>query len=125
MNWFLSLHLNTAIGYVFFGSILFVACIVAGIDAWFTFYHKYRMSQPDEFQDRDDPHAISIPHYNAIDRMHSVLFQDVASMHAWLVQNVPSEERKVQLYLQAIIAKEKSGFYGFSVELSSDEISLL
>jgi hypothetical protein len=122
MNWLLSLHLSTALGVVFFGFILFTACIVAGIDAWLTFYHEHRMSEPDEFQDLDDPYAICHPHYNVIDRVRTVLFQDVASMHAWLCTNVPNEHRKVQLYVQAIIAKEQTGMFRFSVELSSDEL---
>ena len=107
------------------GFCIVVACILAGINAYLTFYHEHRMSEPDEFQDLDDPYSISIPHYNAIDRVRTVLFQDVASMHSWIVQNVPNEHRKVQLYLQAIVAKEKTGIFRFCVELSSDEISLL
>ena len=86
-----------------------------------TYYHQYRMSIPDEFQDKDDYFADCLPHYNAIDGVRTMLFQDVASMHSWIVANIYSEQRKVQLYLAAIIAHEKTGMYKFTVELSSEE----
>ena len=116
-----SLPTGVQIGACFFGSILFIACLVAGIDAFITYYHQYRMSIPDEFESSYDPYAVAAPHWNHIDGVRTVLFQDVATMHTWLVANVPNEYRKVQLYLQAIIAKEKTGMYKFTVELSNEE----
>ena len=118
---FNSLSTSIQIGACFFGSILFIACLVAGIDAFMAYYHQYRMSIPDEFESSYDPYAVSAPHWNNIDGVRAVLFQDVATMHTWLAANVSNEYGKVQLYLQAIIAKEKTGMYKFTIEFSNEE----
>ena len=103
------------------GLVVFIMCLVEGIAAYMTYYHERRMSEPDEFQDRDDYFADCLPHYNAIDGVRTMLFQDVATLHSWIVANIFSEQRQVQLYLMAIIAHEKTGMYKITVELSNEE----
>ena len=119
---FNSLSTSIQIGACFFGSIVVVAAILSAIDAYLTWYHTYRMSIHDEFEDNYDPYADAAPSWNSIDRVRTVLFQDIKSMHSWICTNVPNEHRKIQLYLNAIIAKENTGIYRFTVELSSKEI---
>ena len=118
---FFSLPTSVEQGACLLGALLFVACIVAGIDAFMTYYHMIRMSEPDEFQDLDDQFAVSIQRWNNIDGVRTIMFQDVETMHKWIVANIRSEHTKVQLYLQAIIAHEKTGIFRFTVELSSKE----
>ena len=121
LHLFYSLSTSIQIGACFFGSIIVVASIVIGIDAFMTWYHTYRMSIPDEFENNYDPYADSAPHWNSIDRVRTLLFQDVATMHAWLVANIDNESRKVHLYVQAVIEQERTGMFRFTVELSNEE----
>lgn len=103
------------------GSFICLACFIAGTAAFMTWYHTYRMSIPDEFESSYDPYAVVSPKWNNIDGVRTAMFQDVATLHSWIVANVPDENRRVQLYLQAIIAKETTGIFRFTVELSSKE----
>lgn len=108
-------------GVFFFGCIIIVACLVAAVDAFMTWYHMYRMDVIDEFEAAYDPYADAAPSWNSIDSTRTVMFQDVTSMDAWLRAEVPNETRKVQLYIQAVVNRVNTGMYKFSIELSNTE----
>jgi len=92
------------------GCLIMAACAGAFLhslyELWMSDRPKKKAQEPDEFQDRDDPFAVTIPYHIQYGCLQLVIFQSLTSMYDWATDNIPNIHRRAQFTLETIHARE-------------------